>query len=29
MDVVVNGEQKWNTKEEAINAAKSYIDENW
>lgn len=28
-DVVVNGEQKWNTKEEAINAAKSYIDENW
>lgn len=29
LDVVVNGEQKWNTKEEAINAAKIYINENW
>lgn len=29
LDVVVNGEQKWNTKEEAIEAAKQYIEETW
>lgn len=29
LDVVVNGIQKWNTKEEATKAAKQYINENW
>ena len=29
LDVVVNGIQKWDTKEEAIKAAKQYINENW
>lgn len=29
IDVVVNGEQKWNTKDEAIKAAKKFINENW
>lgn len=28
-DVVVDGVQKWNTREEALNAARKFIEENW